>query len=515
MKYLKFDFKSKESIVFFFILIIAFLIRFYHLGFRDLWYDEAITLYKLPSFSFLKAWDPPFYYALLAVWVKVFGFSETSLRFPSLLFSLASVPVTFLLGKEIFNKQVGLYASLIIALSPFQIWYAQEARAYSMLLFFGISSAYFQYLFINRKHNKYLIYYTILAIFGVYIHPYYIFFVIAQLVCHLIYCERKYFKKILFIYLLIFFSFVPLFHKYALRLSYVIEGFWIPLPTAKSIFLSINNFFLGYNGDNYAYLASGVLVLVLFISAICFVLQDKSLSRGFTFCLLLFILPMSAAFLFSRSLVPIYLDRGLIICTPYYYLILGVGIYGFRRKTVKIFFIISILLLFIMGIDNLIKDRMPTEISHHIGVHLKKPIKPAVEFININSGPYDLVAFTNNSVMFPFIWYSLNNDINCYYSYIENEYLFPGRYRFLSAPGYLGPSYKQPIKENKLNMAINRANELQFRNLWVLSCDWPRNTNLDKDSEGVIKWLDDNFVLKNKFEFDGLWVYQYAKQRTD
>ncbi len=223
------------------IIVTAFFLRVYHLGYHDLWYDEIVTLTKIFNLNFLKAWNPPLYYAILAGWVKIFGLSEVSLRFPSLLFSLACIPITFLLGKELFNKSAGLYASLITALSPFHLWYAQEARAYSAMLFFGILSAYFQFLFIKRQKNKFLCLYVIFSIFGLYTHPYYLFFIIAQLICCLICLPKKYSLKIFIISMLFPLSFIPLAQKFWVRLFLVKKAYWILPPSWKSFLITIEN----------------------------------------------------------------------------------------------------------------------------------------------------------------------------------------------------------------------------------------------------------------------------------
>ena len=493
------------------IILIAFLLRIYRLGYRDLWYDEIITLAKIPHLNFLRVWNPPLYFALLAGWVKIFGFSEISLRFPSLIFSLACIPIIFLLGKEIFNKSAALYASLVIALSPFQLWYAQEARAYSSMLFLGLLSSYFQVLFINRRQHKYLFGYAVSAILGLYTHPYYVLFFIAQLICFFIYCARNWSKKILVTILLIALSFIPLIQKYSIRLAQVIRGYWIPSPDWNSLLITMENLLLGYNNRVSAYLISDILTLILVISAIWFVKQRRASKRGFIFCLILFVVPIMLAFLFSKLFVPIYFDRGLIVCSPYYYLILGLGISAFRKKVAKSSAIISIFLLLVIGVSGFVKDWLPSDFFHHVGVPPKKPIKPIVEFINKSSGPDDIIAFTHDSVMLPFIWYDRGKDVFYASRHGRDIIQFLDRYRFLYWPGSVTPSYKRPRKESKFNLVFYKIKELEFGKLWVLACDWSRDGNLDENSLLIREWLNKNFNLELEKEFDGVWVYKYAK----
>lgn len=492
----------------------AFLLRLYHLGYHDFWYDEIITLDHIHHFNFIKSWNPPLYYAIIAGWVKIFGFSEVSLRFPSLLFSVACVPIIFLLGKELFNKSVGLYASAIMALSPFQLWYAQEARPYAVMLFFGLFSTYMQFLFIKYEKKKFLYWYLIFSVLGIYTHPYYIFFIITQFICCLIYFNKKWSTEMLIIFLLIPGFFILLIQKFCVMLAWVLKGYWIPSPSWQSFLVTIENFNLGYNSHMLTYRISALLSLILFIVAVWHVKQRGVLRKSFIFCLIFFALPLLLASAFSKLVVPIYFDRGLIISTPYYYLILGLGISAFRKNILKFPIIISIFLLLILSIYGFYKDWMPLGMYHRIGVPSKKPVKPIAEFIKKNSGINDIVAFTNRSIMLPFLWYSLGEqDFFIICSDKNQNDLVPSlrRYRFLFGPSSVGASYKQPTQESKFNMPLYKINRLEFEKLWVLSCDWQRDGTLDKNSLEVKKQLDKDFNLELEREFDGLWVYRYTK----
>lgn len=493
------------------IILTAFFLRLYHLGYHNLWYDEVITLIKISSPNILQIWNPPLYYIILAGWVKIFGFSEVSLRFPSLLFSLVCVPVIYLLGKELFNKSAGIFASFITALSPFQLWYAQEARSYSLLVFLGLLSSYFQYLFINRGQNKFLYWCIAFAILGIYTHPYYILFIISQLICCVICMRKRWSVKMLIASLLVPLSFIPIMQRSWIRLSAVMKNYWISTPSWKSLLISIENFNLGYNSHLLTYFTFNILSLIIFVMAIWSV-KKKAISRkGAIFCFSLFILPLLFALTFSRLIIPIYFDRGLIISTPFYYLILGLGISAFRKKLLRFLVVIFTFFLVTVGVYGFVKDWMPTDIFHHRGVYLKKPIKPAVKFIEKNSGPEDIIAFTHDSVKLPFIWYSEGRSYVFFGGYKKGKKPSFGRFRFIFGPESVTPSYKQPRKESEFNVPLVKVSELEFKKLFVLACDWPRSGSLDDNSSTVKEKLDEIFNLEMKREFDGLWVYVYGK----
>lgn len=63
-------------------------------------------------------------------------FSEAALRFPAFLFGIASVGALAWLLKEIGWARAGVWAAFLLAVHPWHIRYASEARGYSMVLFF-------------------------------------------------------------------------------------------------------------------------------------------------------------------------------------------------------------------------------------------------------------------------------------------------------------------------------------------------------------------------------------------
>ena len=70
----------------------------------------------------------PQYHLLLHLWMTLFGTSLFALRFLSLIFGVFATIIIYLLGRRLFNEEVGLISALILAISPLNIEYSQEAR---------------------------------------------------------------------------------------------------------------------------------------------------------------------------------------------------------------------------------------------------------------------------------------------------------------------------------------------------------------------------------------------------
>ncbi|HZC07742.1 MAG TPA: glycosyltransferase family 39 protein [Ktedonobacterales bacterium] len=119
--------------------VAAIIVRSLGMGRQSLWLDEAYSVYlsshRLPQIlDFTASSDahPPLYYLLLHIWMALFGPSALAVRELSLLASVAAALMTYFVGRVVGSHRAALLAALMMALSSFQIWYAQEARMYAL-----------------------------------------------------------------------------------------------------------------------------------------------------------------------------------------------------------------------------------------------------------------------------------------------------------------------------------------------------------------------------------------------
>ena len=125
------------------ILVIGWLsfgLRVYRLDAQSLWYDEGLSVHLasqplLATVSESAVTDhPPLYALLLDAWMRAAGRSEFAVRFLSMWWSVLAVALTWRLGHELLTDAIGAIGALLMAASAFAVWYAQEARGYSLLL---------------------------------------------------------------------------------------------------------------------------------------------------------------------------------------------------------------------------------------------------------------------------------------------------------------------------------------------------------------------------------------------
>lgn len=120
------------------VLIFAFFLRAYRLDGQSFWYDEGnsafMTTRTLSEIIAGAAGDihPPLYYVLLNWWSHLSGNTEFGLRFLSVICGLLLVVVIYKLGQKLFLPEAGLAAAGIAAMSPFLVYFSQEARMYML-----------------------------------------------------------------------------------------------------------------------------------------------------------------------------------------------------------------------------------------------------------------------------------------------------------------------------------------------------------------------------------------------
>ncbi|MEG4009875.1 glycosyltransferase family 39 protein [Microcoleus sp. Pol11C1] len=171
--------KNKQLLLLLLWTAIAFILRFANLDSKPLWTDEFSTLVFSLGNSFrgvpldraidlsrllqplqlnpgagiadvlnhllLESNHPPVYFMLAHWWMRLFGPTEDSLvwigrALPALL-GVVSVPAIYFLGKFAFSSRlVGQCAAAMMAVSPYGIYLAQEARHYTLGILLVIAS---------------------------------------------------------------------------------------------------------------------------------------------------------------------------------------------------------------------------------------------------------------------------------------------------------------------------------------------------------------------------------------
>ena len=360
------------------LVILAFALRVYQLDAKSIWFDESHSLNRasldlLSIASGKQIWGErviqdtthvPFYFFLLHFLINLAGDSDFTLRFLSVIFGVLTVPLIYFMGKKLCHgrARVGLWAALLATFSPFYLWYSQEARMYTLLVFLGLLSAYCLLRAISGdKAGWYAIYavtatamlYTSLFSFGL--------FAFEGLLGLLAVWKRRRWV-ILAVFVIISLAFLPgLWPRLVwLRPERQLEeyNYW------PGILLDVlNSLNFGLSLDPTRLTLPNLALLVIFIIGLLSLgwdrpfdpstrlrasfAQDKPQRRwGSSLFLLGYIsLPIISLYLVSL-LQPIYRgSRYLMIISPAYYLGLAAGLVAIQRRTRLIFLLCVSLIL--------------------------------------------------------------------------------------------------------------------------------------------------------------------------
>jgi uncharacterized membrane protein len=138
-------------------LAFAMLIRVYNINRESFWADEGWTmlLSKGPTLSDIVVTmandqHPPLYFALIHYWIDLTGNSETAIRLLSTFASVIGVALVYRLGADLFGREVGLLAALILALTDNDVMLAQEARHYAQMAMFAVASTLFYLRYVRH-----------------------------------------------------------------------------------------------------------------------------------------------------------------------------------------------------------------------------------------------------------------------------------------------------------------------------------------------------------------------------
>jgi mannosyltransferase len=136
----------REMLLLGLVLALALVLRLVALN-AQLWIDEVFTLVnwvREPLGYVLTHYDTDnehLLYTLLAQGlVRLFGESPEVLRIPALLFGLASIWATWRLARRLAGPRQALLAAGLLAVSYHHVWFSQDARGYTGLLFAAILS---------------------------------------------------------------------------------------------------------------------------------------------------------------------------------------------------------------------------------------------------------------------------------------------------------------------------------------------------------------------------------------
>lgn len=372
---------------------------------QSVWFDEAysINLAKRPfeDLIYLTSVDvhPPVYYILLKFWGSIFGFSEFSLRIPSVLAMALAIFLGIVLIKKVIGGRAAIFAAIFLSLSPMLIRYGFEIRMYALATLIATSSSLILWEILNtekvRKKRILQVIYALLVALGMFS----LYYTIVIWVTHLIYLiyRTKKAKKPIFkqdfwlVYILAVLIFLPWVSTVLKQLG---NGALAPISER----LDLSNI-IGIITFNFIYRPAwqtdqifGVFILAFVVLMMILIVKNKFKNKeeqsGFSFLAFLAGVPILLEFLICL-VSPMYVERYLVYSAPFL-IILVATLCANVKKARMIAAYVVVLLVF--GVINL------WQIGNYNFQRLQKPdikiVAEEVEDINLpvlTNSPYEAI----------------------------------------------------------------------------------------------------------------------------
>jgi mannosyltransferase len=371
---------------------LAFALRVAGLDFQSLWRDEvdAIRFATAARDDLLRMFvvpgqNGPLYYLVLRPWLYLAGLSEYALRYFSVFFGTLAVPLVYRLARRLFPSlpALALLSAVLAATSPYLVWYGQEGKMYSLVLFL-VLLAMDRYLAALEKGGwqRWLLYVTLTGA-AVYVHLIAAFMVPVQIVVFFLVgaeTRRVRWKAWAVSTGLLLLPYLPLLRwQLPLVVSPADTGYRF-VPLHDMLVSLLTNFALGPIAGSLRWAAFLFAVLLLAAGWLWRDRRPRLASLGILASWLC--IPVLGFFLLTL-VRPMYTARYLIFVLPAYLILLAAGAVAIARRSRVL---AGLLLVALLVSNSLSLWRQSTN-------PIKADFRAATEYVASRQSPTDLLLF--------------------------------------------------------------------------------------------------------------------------
>lgn len=537
-------FKKQPSILYGLVAGIIFLVAFW-LRMNDLtrypfWFDEiwteryvpcvlnhtAATLGTTPMALFFRILSEDYVSPLYPFLVWVYGHwgEGLSLRFLSVVMGMAALGVFYAIALHFLRRKEAIVAVMIMAVSPFHIWYAQEARAYTTSSFFSLVAIYCLLMAVKKGSGRWNFLFFCAGIVAV-LASYYsiILLVLAGSVA----LRRNHWKVscsgIIFL-VFIGLACLLLVPTFLVQLGRLSQGvLWLPLPDWHTLLLSPLVFTAGYLSQPSLIVVGLVLCWALWVRGL-FVSWSEDREKF----MILFLCSGGALgliFLVSWFWIPIYLDRQLIVFAPFFYICMVRAMVCFKQNILK-FGSMALMAVFMVlalaGYDQSdIYCYADKRGDFYQGVHPRKEYRALMEYMLNDLQPGERIV-TADVQSYSIVHRSLEKKFDTLESHIfmfNRHSMANWEKKVLS--GISGSKTDNASCGERdvcgFFLSDNRVRKFETRDLdqarvWFVSSSWDHNMIFNENVGFAEKWIRTMFRERVSFDQDGFRVCLYEKK---
>ncbi len=503
------------------IILLGALLRLIALGHFSIWYDEGATLYAAtlvnhPSRLLDPDWctDPPLLPLLTRLWwdlvVSLGGFhplteqADFVLRLLPCAFSVATIPLAYLLAREVIGKPVpALIAALLVAISPFQIYYAQELKPYSSLTAFGICVVFFLLRALRCDRPGAWLAIALFMILSMYNHFYSVWTILACNVAFVLAAPRRlsfYTKWIVCQSAVIVFSWPAIRQGLTInRITDEVDVSWYPPLTTDVALITFKNFFAGYTPG---FLVPATLALV----AATFIVYGIWTLRGryrhcVVICVIAFLPVVGNLLLWQTREFSYYQHRLFILSAILLSILVAAGITAIKFRGMRVAALLSVFILTALCAPDYYAQRLHPSEQHRLGVRYKVDNRGVANLIHSEWKPGDAIAHFSHFTLLPMRYWYLPDLPQFTIGFTEQD--------------ALDMIHSYPLRElwDHVGALPRRIDTIasESQRIWLIESWWEPD-NLFPTSKLYRTWLDLHAIRIARFPLDGVTLYLYELQ---
>lgn len=520
--------------------MLAAFLRICNLGKYDLWYDEAIRaidsargllsiqpvnrLLELKSDVVIDHFQDYlllYTHGLAYYWRKIFGNSESVLRFSSVIAAVLTIYILYKFCARLFSEKIGQLSCILLATAPLHIYYSQEFGPYIFLPPFALISFYSFIEIFETKKKRFWFYYVISEVLMIYFNWLSIISLVSFLALFLFKLSKGELNKreitaFVLSHAVIFILISPcivtilhLLNYYFNSFSTEISRFYLEFPswsqkiTPMHIVYLIKNFALGYNTSMNSWLGVSSLVfyLIFFILGLPFKYKHQYKLLFFLFA------PVIIFFLISQIKI-CFVYRYMFFLLPFFLIYVSFGLSRLKGKALAAV-LTAVLFFNILSISNYYRDLLPQNYDERIGVVEKTlDIKDLAGVLSTLFKKEDKIFHSCKKTIFPLKFYSQGgNNLDFAKEAQKGSIIFLTKDKKLS---YVDYELTHPRQSDLKN--IKRLEDLPSRAWIVFSTFDSRKIEKTEAAEyDIITSLESHYARKWHKRFEDVDLYLFYR----
>ncbi|MBX7259982.1 MAG: glycosyltransferase family 39 protein, partial [Candidatus Hydrogenedentes bacterium] len=505
------------------VILLGALLRLYRLNGSSIWYDEGATFYvagfvKAPLRLFDSTWctEPPLLPVLTWIWFGALEWitgvdqgsaaSDFVARLLPWTLSVVCLPMTYLVSKEISRRtEVGLIATFLVAISPFQVYYAQELRPYPSHVLLALCALWCMLRALERNRSIYWIGLTFCLTASMYNHFFSAWVVVAFNVAYIL-TLRSHWRKLprwtISQLGVVVFSYPAIRQGLAINeIANQTTTNWYPPLTYWTGLITFKNFFAGYSSCVPAYHGLFVLAGILAIMG-CYYLRKNA--NSLLILLSLSLVPMIANLVVWQTRSFSYYEHRLFIFSAVTTSILiatALASIPFRWGRIGLLGAITVLTVPCLG--DLYEHHLHPSSSHRLGVRYRVDNRSVAQHIKSNWESGDVVMHFSHVTL-----------LSGKYYYLPQAEHYTVGFTNADREGLVSSFPARTLWERigampeRIDTIVPRAKRIWFVVSWWEPFEVPSTANL------YVGWLDHHAKRVERESYFGVTLYLYDVEST-